>query len=153
MKIRINVSGADRVKRTLTDIEKKSPLLAQNVNRTLGLETSRRAKQNIKPIFPKSNNSEGLKEHIFMRTGANRVFVTAKTSYAQYVETGTGPSTTGYPRSVRIGNKWVRMISHPGSSGYPSQRFFSRAMLDTLKEFDKIVKQESKKLFKDGIKF
>jgi HK97 gp10 family phage protein len=154
MVVTVEVAGMKELLQDMDSLAAKVPKLAQNVNKQLGKRTKRFAKDNIQPKFPKRKGSENLKQKIFRRTGKNFVIVKADTSYAEYVESGTGPHTITARKGKRLNlpPHYPRKVRHPGARGYPSQGFLSRAADRAISQFDKVLELESRKLFKRRIK-
>lgn len=148
MRIHVHFDKLDETVREFKLDAVRAKRLKKEVLYQKGLRTKRYAKANIQPIYGGGEHSENLRQSIHRRTGKDFVVVSAVASYAEFVELGTKPSSTGYPRSVYIkGVGWRKLEAHPGARGYPSQAFMRRAVARVESEEDTIIRDAITRIY------
>jgi len=133
------ISNLDRTLFHMDRFVANLPIAATDIIHDLGWSVLKHAKSHIVPKFPKTRETEDLKESIVIaRSGRDFVSVQAQASYARFVEHGTSPHEI--PNNPLWG---MRGKVHPGAQAYPSRFFMRRAMVKAIAEVRDIINVEA----------
>lgn len=152
MVIAVSVRGGVETERYIQSIERNLPGTGRKIVEGLAKVTVKRAKANIKPIYP-PRGAQRLRKNIYYimkRTGQGWDGIVKADSrdpyghpYALYVEEGTRPHIQ--PNSII---PKFRTQGHPGAQGYPSQHFMKRAARSADRQMKGIVSIHMRRLLR-----